>query len=286
MQIYKAYFMNEINNLAIEKFQPKVEDLNILIALTSQVRITDFSDKEQAAEVKKNRIMLKEARIKIQKAGKAAREEALAFQKAVVAHEKFLIAIIDPEETRLKILEEEVEKMRIRGERTALLPERKRRLSEIDPDGTHDDEVLLGMDATEFQSYINQKIYLKNQKKQEELDAKENELKEKEQAIQREKEGQEREERARQQERERIEHEAKEKAAREARESERKRIDEENKQKALENQEAYKAFMAKHGLLETTKEELAKVYIMNDNTDPAHPKVKLYKLVDVLELKV
>lgn len=48
------------------------------------------------------RMVLKNQRIIIEKDGKAARDEANKFREAVIAEEKRLIALIDPEETRLK----------------------------------------------------------------------------------------------------------------------------------------------------------------------------------------
>ncbi|MCU1282317.1 MAG: putative phage coiled coil domain protein [bacterium] len=51
------------------------------------------------------RMALKTERINIEKLGKAAREDATAFSKAVIAEEKRLIAIIEPEETRLELIQ-------------------------------------------------------------------------------------------------------------------------------------------------------------------------------------
>ena len=52
------------------------------------------------------RMALKAMRVTIEKTGKAAREDATAFSKAVIAEEKRLIGIIEPEETRLGTLQE------------------------------------------------------------------------------------------------------------------------------------------------------------------------------------
>jgi len=57
-------------------------------------------------------------RVAIEKAGKAAREDATQFQRAVIAEEKRLIGIIVPEENRVRMLREnyEAEQERIRQE--------------------------------------------------------------------------------------------------------------------------------------------------------------------------
>ena len=51
------------------------------------------------------RMALKTMRVTIEKAGKAAREDATAFSKAVIAEEKRLIGLISPEEERLATLQ-------------------------------------------------------------------------------------------------------------------------------------------------------------------------------------
>lgn len=71
---------------------------------------------------------LRSTRVEIQKAGKAARDDANAFSKAVITEEKRLIGIIAPEESRIKKLREDyeaeierqrAEKARIEAERVA-----------------------------------------------------------------------------------------------------------------------------------------------------------------------
>lgn len=74
------------------------------------------------------RMALKTARVSIEKTGKSAREDATAFAKAVIAEEKRLIGIIQPEESRLQAIQdahdakveaERAEKIRIEQERMA-----------------------------------------------------------------------------------------------------------------------------------------------------------------------
>ena len=56
--------MEELN---IEKFNPTTAELRQLVEKTKTVIVTDIGSKEQMDIVKENRIMLRDARVKIQK---------------------------------------------------------------------------------------------------------------------------------------------------------------------------------------------------------------------------
>lgn len=71
-----------------------------------------------------------DARISIQRTAKAAREDAQAFSKAVIAEEKRLIEIIEPEEQRLKVLRDEYD-ARIEAERAAKANAERQRIAAI-----------------------------------------------------------------------------------------------------------------------------------------------------------
>lgn len=77
-----------------------------LIALASESKhitlITNNAGRDQAHQA---RMVLKNQRIALEKQGKAARDDANAFAKAVIAEECRLIDIIKPEETRLESLQ-------------------------------------------------------------------------------------------------------------------------------------------------------------------------------------
>ena len=78
--------------------------------------ITAITNADSYKQCHASRMALKRMRIEIEKTGKAAREDATAFSKAVIAEEKRLIGLIDPEETRLEKIQtahdEEVERQR------------------------------------------------------------------------------------------------------------------------------------------------------------------------------
>ena len=69
--------------------------------------ITEVKDKDSRTMAHNAAMRLKNARIAIEKTGKAARDDANAFSKAVIAEEKRLTAIITPEETRIFKLRDE-----------------------------------------------------------------------------------------------------------------------------------------------------------------------------------
>lgn len=82
-------------------------------------------------------MVLKTIRIRIQSTGKEAREDATAYSKAVIAEEKRLIAIIEPEESRLAAIrdewdaQKEREKERKIQEEIARVTAIQRRIEEI-----------------------------------------------------------------------------------------------------------------------------------------------------------
>jgi len=63
--------------------------------------ITEIKDRTGRDQCHRAAMELADARIAIQKTGKAAREDATKFSKAVIAREKELVEIVTPEETRL-----------------------------------------------------------------------------------------------------------------------------------------------------------------------------------------
>lgn len=72
---------------------------------TKSKDITTITNKAGYDECHAKRMALKNRRLDIQRAGKAAREDAQAYSKAVIAVEKELVELIDPEESRLQALQ-------------------------------------------------------------------------------------------------------------------------------------------------------------------------------------
>ncbi len=87
--------------LALSSEQTR-KDLQELVAKSANiVEVKNTAGREECHGAA---MALVRARTTITKTGKAAREDAAAFQKAVIAEEKALIAITEPEETRLLAL--------------------------------------------------------------------------------------------------------------------------------------------------------------------------------------
>ena len=87
--------------LALSSEQTR-KDLKELVA--KSVNVKEVKNTAGREEAHSYAMALVKARTTITKTGKAAREDAAAFQKAVIAEEKALIAITEPEETRLLAL--------------------------------------------------------------------------------------------------------------------------------------------------------------------------------------
>lgn len=229
-------------NKDLEKFNPTVAELTAMVEKTKGLTATDLTDKKQLEVVHKSRMELRDARVKIEKAGKSLREDANAYQKAVIAKEKELIGIIEPEEDRLQAIEQEAIDNAALAERRAKLPARKERIKEAKLEFFHNrtDEEVNELDANGFEAYMNELAATKVQydsdclkkereeaeekariekaeadKKQTEenarikaeQDKRQAELDAKELVLQNEKDAREREEKARQAERDRIESE-------------------------------------------------------------------------------
>ncbi len=219
----------------LEKFDPTVAELTKVAEESRAIVVTDFDDPKQIEAVHAKRIELKKTRVSIEKRGKELREDAVKFSKAVIAKEKELIAIIEPEEIRLDQLEDAAKQNAIEKERLRKWPERLERLKALEyKGGSSDDHVLRMMSDVDFETYINNvkaKIEAERLSKEREallaqemeLKRKEEELAAKERALEKEKADRERAER------EKVEAEAREK--RRAEELEKARLEGERKAK-------------------------------------------------------
>jgi len=262
-----------MENLNIESFNLKKVKLQALATACAEIDDTDLK------VVKETRIKLKNARVDITKQGKAMRDEANKFSKSVITLEKELVAIIEPEETRLKQIEVDIKLKKEREDRIAVLPDRKEKLKAIGDAVEVTDEELLDMDGSAFQGYLNMRLADKNEADRVEIEQKKKEQEEAQAKLDQEKEAREREEKARIEEREKLEREQKEKEEREAREKEEA---EKREKEAAEKKEREEA-EAKEKL---AKEEKYKEWLKSNHFDPATMKltdtgaeVKMYKLV-------
>lgn len=279
----------------LQKFNPTVAELTAMVEATKGITVTDLADAKQLEVVKKNRLGLRDARVKIEKIGKELRADAITFQKAVIAKEKELIGIIGPEEDRLSNIEEEAKTIALKKEREMKLPGRKQRIADLGEHFETADEHLLSLDDTQFEAYFNERVATKNERDrtaneakleadrkeaervqaekdaaaekvrleaQAKIDADRAKLEadqrahdEEKKKLENEKLAREREEKARVDERVRLEQEAKDKKAKE----EQDKLDVEKRaaeEKAkLEKQELYKQFRIDCGYTPETKSD-------------------------------
>lgn len=93
-------------------------------------RIVEITNPAGYQEAQRARVELKSTRVDIQKLGKAAREDATAYSKAVIEAEKELVAVIEPEESRLQALQDAWDSAR-EAERQAKIDAERERVDTI-----------------------------------------------------------------------------------------------------------------------------------------------------------
>lgn len=153
----------------IQKFDPNVAGLTSMVEASKALVIKDADDKAGYELVHKARMDLKNARVKITKIGKSLREEADARRKAVFDEEKRLIAIIEPEEDRLKAMQDAADLEIEKRKRVASMPGREERLKSVEAEYAYDD--VLGMDDNDFEYFFNTSHAFFLKKKEEALAA-------------------------------------------------------------------------------------------------------------------
>lgn len=168
-----------MENFSIEKFSPEKAALTELANKYASLTINGVDDTAGYAIVDEARKDLKKKRVLIKNTGKELRQEAVDFQKKVIAVEKELIGIIEPLELELKAKQDVIDDEKRKALRLAALPARKEKLAKINLEMTDDD--ILAMSAEEFVEFYNVKTG-------EYLEAKEKAIKEQEAKLAREKE--------------------------------------------------------------------------------------------------
>ena len=231
----------------LDTFNPTVAELRALVAKTGAItEIKDPFDEEEVKAVEDAKREIAYARGTITKKGKALREDALAYQRAVIAKEKELLAEIEPEEDRLKELIEGAKQAGMLENRRKALPERKKRMDEegIPKDKQPDDAALLTIDANQFEVWLAVVRQEMRDRELEELRAKERERQEAEEEKRRTEEHARDIEKAKEEERMRIEGEHEAEKVRRREEAER-----------IAKEERYIAWRAEQGWTEETKGE-------------------------------
>lgn len=233
--------MPELN---IDKFEPKRVEL---VELAKEAFL--ITAENPLKEIMEMRKRLQKARTSITNAGKEIRNDAIAFQKAVIAHEKDLVGIVQPEEDRLSQLEFEAEQAEEMERRAQFLPRRRTRLNDIDPAllSIVTDEKILSLDGAQFEGFINECVAAKNESDRKKIDADRAKIDEEKNKIAREKELAEAEERGRKAAEEKKERDEKERSEREAREKQEADRKAEEVARKIAEDKKYQDFLAGHG---------------------------------------
>lgn len=235
-------------DLNIEKFSPTVAELKSIVVRTSKIDTNDLT------EVEKGRKELGEARIDLNKVGKGMRASALLFQKEVIAKEKELLAIVVPEEDRLKeILTVAAEAAEIEA-RKAVLPHRIKQCEEASLKAPPEEE-LLKMDDEMFAAWKSEATAEKNEKDRLKLEADRKEVDDAKAKLVHDKEVLEAKEKGIDEERERQDKEAEEEEERKKQEAKDKKAKEAADKRNLQRQENYRAFRVQCGWTEELKHE-------------------------------
>lgn len=112
---YKESAIDLFISQELERFDKEViseKDLQKLVKKYSGLKVKDIDDKEGLNEVRKARIDLKNKVVEIKKKGKATRDGAVKFQKAVIERENSLINIIEPTKDELSAEEDRIAELK------------------------------------------------------------------------------------------------------------------------------------------------------------------------------
>lgn len=237
---YKESAIDVFISQELERFDKEViseKDLQKLVKKYSGLKVKDIDDKEGLNEVRRARIDLKNKVVEIKKKGKATRESANKFQKAIIERENILVDIIEPTKKELEAEEDRIaelkEQKRIEEEKR----ESDRIQSMLDKlnavEAAIDFHMLTQMNESEFEQRLaeaTQAFEEVKRKREEERIKEENDRKMIEAALKAEEQ---------RQEKARLEQEAKEKALAEEQrkfKEEQERIAEANRKKEEELQ--------------------------------------------------
>ena len=117
---------------AVKALGYDAERENALVELAGKsTDIKTITNKAGYEQVHAARMVLKNTRVEIERLGKGAREDATKFSKAVIAEETRLICLIEPEEARLKGLQDKWDADR-EAERVAALQAEEQRVEALE----------------------------------------------------------------------------------------------------------------------------------------------------------
>ena len=149
----------QISNIA--KFDITKAELEKIVKDTKEVTVEDLEDKNQLELVGIAKNDLRTIEIEIEKTGKSFRDVFTKMNKGIMAKQKELLAITNPEVERLKGLLDEAKEYEDKQSRIKLLPYRKEKLAEINVSRTED--FLLKLNDKDFADFLMSETVLFNQ---------------------------------------------------------------------------------------------------------------------------
>jgi len=153
-------------------FDPNVGQMKAIVKESKKVTLRGeplTATPKEYNEIKDTRKALVKARTAITKIGKREREDAIKYQREVIAYERSLIAITAPEEKRLKDLEESIKSARLWEVRKEAMVSRLERLEQIGDDIVIPAEEIVVMSSVEFEAYYNERVGNYNNEMRKEL---------------------------------------------------------------------------------------------------------------------
>ena len=155
----------------LEVFNEIRNKLNSVVEINKGLKIEGVDDKEGYAKVKQAKKEIREEEISLEKLAKSERQQALEYQRGIIALEKDLKEVTSPVikdyDTQLK----EIDELVAREERKVLLPHRRKLLEQVEY--SLSDEDILNINEKEWAEFI-------GRKREEYLEIKANEKREKE----------------------------------------------------------------------------------------------------------
>jgi len=149
----------QISNIA--KFDITKAELEKEVEATKKIDLEDLEDKNQLELVGIAKNDLRTIEIEIEKTGKSFRDVFTKMNKGIMAKQKELLAITNPEVERLKGLLDEAKEYEDKQSRIKLLPYRKEKLAEINVSRTED--FLLKLNDKDFADFLMSETVLFNQ---------------------------------------------------------------------------------------------------------------------------
>ncbi len=186
----------------LEVFNEIRSNLSQLAEKNKGIKINGVEDVENYSKAKDAQKELRGAEIDLEKLAKSERQQALEYQRGIIALEKDLLAITNPIIEDLKEQIKEIDEIKAREIRKVLLPDRQKKLKEINYNLS--DKEILNYDEKEWAEFYDKiKLEYLDKKEQERLEEqrkkdeaeriKKAQEEAKEQAIRQERERQEKE---------------------------------------------------------------------------------------------